>query len=227
VQNTERVDRVECLPPDLVLQQIRAVIDDIPPDAAKLGALGNLDVLSAVAKAAAEFRFPLVVDPVMISKHGAALMDKEAIQGFVRQLLPYATLITPNLFEAAMLTGTDLTDTAGMRRAAEHLCGLGARAVLVKGGHLEGAATDVLLTGREFYEFPGPRIDTIHTHGTGCTYSAAITACLAAGCSTPDAVRRSKHFISEAIRTNPGLGRGNGPVNHHVTAGTPMGDAEG
>jgi hydroxymethylpyrimidine/phosphomethylpyrimidine kinase len=209
-----------------VSEQIRAILDDIPPDAAKIGALGNLDVLSAVAKLAAEFRFPLVVDPVMISKHGATLMDKEATQAFVRQLLPHATLITPNLFEAAILTGTEITDAAGMRRAAEHLCGLGARAVLVKGGHLEGAATDVLLTGGEFHEFPGTRIDTVHTHGTGCTYSAAITAGLAAGCSIPEAVRRSKQFISEAIRTNPGLGGGNGPVNHHVTAGIPKADAE-
>jgi hydroxymethylpyrimidine/phosphomethylpyrimidine kinase len=226
VQNTKRVDRVECLPADLVIEQIRAVVDDIPPQAAKIGALGNLDVLSAVAKVAPEFPFPLVVDPVMISKHGARLMDKEATQAFVDELLPHATLITPNLFEAAILTGMEITDTAGMRRAAEHLCGLGARAVLVKGGHLEGAATDVLLAGGEFYEFPGPRIDTVHTHGTGCTYSAAITACVAAGCSIPEAVRRSKQFISEAIRTNPGLGRGNGPVNHHVTAGIPKADAE-
>jgi hydroxymethylpyrimidine/phosphomethylpyrimidine kinase len=207
---------VECLPPDLVTEQVRVVIEDIPPDAAKIGALGSLEVLLAVARIAAEFRFPLVVDPVMISKHGAPLMSPEARVAFLEKLVPCATLITPNLFEAAVLTGEEITTIDGMRQAAERLCGVGARAVLVKGGHLAGTATDILLTDGEFYEYPATRIDTPHTHGTGCTYSAAITACLAVGCSLPEAVRRSKQFISEAIRTNPGLGKGNGPVNHHA-----------
>lgn len=216
VQNTQRVDRVHCLPPDLVIEQVRAVVADIPPDAAKIGALGDLEVLLAIAELAASFPFPLVVDPVMISKHGAPLMSVEAQAVFLRRLAPLATLLTPNLFEAAQLTGQAITGVAGMRRAAERLCRLGVRAVLVKGGHLEGMATDVLLADGEFYEFAGVRVDTAHTHGTGCTYSAAITACLATGCALPDAVRRSKQFIGEAIRTNPGLGEGNGPVNHHA-----------
>ena len=218
MQNTQRVDRVYCLPPDLLVEQIRAVVEDIPPDAAKIGALGNLEILLAVAKIAAEFRFPLVVDPVMISKHGAPLMSPEARSAFLDRLAPLATLITPNLFEAAALTGEAITSVDGMRRAAERLCGLGARAVLVKGGHLEGKATDVLLVDGEFYEYEGARVETLHTHGTGCTYSAAITACLAVGCALPEAVRRSKGFIAEAIRTSPGLGKGNGPVNHHGSA---------
>lgn len=218
MQNTQRVDRVYCLPPDLLVEQIRAVVEDIPPDAAKIGALGNLEVLLAVAKIAGEFRFPLVVDPVMISKHGAPLMSQEARLAFLDRLAPRATLITPNLFEAAALTGEAIASVAGMRRAAERLCRLGARAVLVKGGHLQGMATDVLLADGKFYEYEAARVDTPHTHGTGCTYSAAITACLAAGCALPEAVRRSKQFITEAIRTNPGLGKGNGPVNHHVRA---------
>ena len=218
MQNTQRVDRVYCLPPDLLVEQIRAVVEDIPPDAAKIGALGNLEVLLAVAKIAGEFRFPLVVDPVMISKHGAPLMSPEARSAFLDRLAPRATLITPNLFEASALTGEAIASVAGMRRAAERLCRLGARAVLVKGGHLQGMATDVLLADGKFYEYEAARIDTPHTHGTGCTYSAAITACLAAGCALTEAVRRSKQFITEAIRTNPGLGKGNGPVNHHVRA---------
>ena len=218
MQNTQRVDRVYCLPPDLLVEQIRAVVEDIPPDAAKIGALGNLEVLLAVAKIAGEFRFPLVVDPVMISKHGAPLMSPEARSAFLDRLAPRATLITPNLFEAAALTGEAIASVDGMRRAAERLCRLGARAVLVKGGHLQGMATDVLLADGKFYEYEAARVDTPNTHGTGCTYSAAITACLAAGCALPEAVRRSKQFITEAIRTNPGLGKGNGPVNHHVRA---------
>ncbi len=216
MQNTQRVDRVHCLPPDLLIGQIRAVVEDIPPDAAKIGALGNLELLLAVAEIAAEFRFPLVVDPVMISKHGAALMSVEARSAFLDRLAPLATLLMPNLFEAAALTGEPVAGVDGMRRAAERLCRLGARAVLVKGGHLEGMATDILLADGEFYEFNGVRVDTVHTHGTGCTYSAAITACLATGFALPEAVRRSKQFISEAILTNPGLGKGNGPVNHHA-----------
>lgn len=226
MQNTQRVDRVYCLPPDLLVEQIRAVVEDIPPDAAKIGALGNLEVLLAVAKIAGEFRFPLVVDPVMISKHGAPLMSPEARSAFIDRLVPCATLITPNLFEAAALTGEAIAGVDGMRRAAERLCRLGARAVLVKGGHLEGTATDVLLADGEFYEYEAARVDTPHTHGTGCTYSAAITACLAAGCALPEAVRLSKQFITEAIRTNPGLGKGNGPVNHHVRAPSSIGAPE-
>lgn len=218
MQNTQRVDRVHCLPPDLIVEQIRAVMDDIPPDAAKIGALGNLDVLLAVAKTASLFRFPLVVDPVMISKHGAPLMSPEARSAFLDRLAPLATLLTPNLFEASVLTGESVTCVDEMRRAAERLCLLGVRAVLVKGGHLDNLATDVLLVDGEFYEFDGARVDTRHTHGTGCTYSAAITASLAMGCALPEAVRRSKQFITEAIRTNPGLGMGNGPVNHHARA---------
>ncbi|MEO8126038.1 MAG: bifunctional hydroxymethylpyrimidine kinase/phosphomethylpyrimidine kinase [Bryobacteraceae bacterium] len=216
VQNTQRVDRVYCLPPDLVIEQILAVVEDIPPGAAKIGALGNLEILVAVAETAGRFQFPLVLDPVMISKHGASLMSPESRSAFLDKLAPRATLMTPNLHEAEVLTGQVITDVDGMRRAAEQLCRLGSRAVLVKGGHLKGAAVDVLLSDGQFYEYESERVDTPHTHGTGCTYSAAITACLATGHALQDAVSRAKQFITEAIRTNPGLGRGNGPVNHHA-----------
>lgn len=216
VQNTVRVDRVECLAPDLVLEQLRAVLEDIRPAAAKTGALGGLSIVEAVAAAAAEFDFPLVVDPVMISKHGAPLVSEEARRAVAERLLPRAFLITPNLHEAAALTGFQVCDLAGMRRAAEALCAMGARAALVKGGHLEGRATDVLFAEGRWHEFPAPRLETVHTHGTGCTYSAAITAGLALGAPLPEAVRTAKAYITEAIRTNPGLGRGSGPVNHHA-----------
>jgi hydroxymethylpyrimidine/phosphomethylpyrimidine kinase len=221
VQNTLRVSRVECLPADLVIEQIRAVLEDVRPQAAKTGALGNRAIVEAVAEAAAEFDFPLVVDPVLISKHGAPLLAEDARAALIERLIPRAALLTPNLHEAAALAGFPVRGPDQMRRAAEAIAKLGARAVLVKGGHLETGATDVLLADGRFYEFPAPRIATRHTHGTGCTYSAAIAACLARGLGLPDAVRAAKAFITEAIRTNPGLGGGAGPVNHHARVALP------
>ncbi len=219
VQNTRGLRRVEVLAGELVAEQIHAVITDIPPKAAKTGALGSLAVVEAVAKAAAGFAFPLVVDPVMLSKNGVALMAQEARQAFAEKLLPLAFLLTPNLDEATELTGIEARDPESMARAAEKLIQMGAANVLVKGGHLEGDAIDVLVTRSGVHrEFRAPKIATPHTHGTGCTYSAAITAELAKGFALTDAIRVAKAFISEAIRTNPGLGAGSpgssGPLNH-------------
>ncbi|MEO8661141.1 MAG: bifunctional hydroxymethylpyrimidine kinase/phosphomethylpyrimidine kinase [Bryobacteraceae bacterium] len=219
VQNTVGVDRVECLDADLVAQQVRKAVEDIAPSAAKSGALGNRAIVEIVAELAGEFRFPLVVDPVMISKHGAPLVADEAREALVRFLIPRAALLTPNLHEAAALTGWEVNDVEGMRRAARRLIEMGARAVLIKGGHLQGEAVDVLFDGAEFRLYTAPRVETRHTHGTGCTYSAAITAMLARGATVPRAVEIAKAFITEAISTNPGLGRGQGPVNHHAAIG--------
>lgn len=219
VQNTVRVERVECLPAALVTEQLRAVVEDIPPGAAKTGALGTAEVVRAVARLAPEFHCPLVVDPVMVSKHGKPLMADEARQALAGELLPRAFLVTPNIPEAEALTGMAIRDAAAMRRAAERLSALGARAVLIKGGHLPGRAADLLFANGRFHEFAAERIDTRHTHGTGCTYSAAIAAGLARGCAIEEAVARAKRFITEAIRGNPGLGAGCGPVNHHAPAG--------
>ncbi|MGD0201046.1 MAG: bifunctional hydroxymethylpyrimidine kinase/phosphomethylpyrimidine kinase [Bryobacteraceae bacterium] len=216
VQNTLRVTRVECLPAGLVRAQIQAVLEDIRPGAAKTGALGNAAIVEAVAELAAGFDFPLVVDPVMISKHGAPLVAEDAREAIARLLVPHATLVTPNLAEASALTGAGIDNLEAMRRAAQRLCDMGARAALIKGGHLGGGATDVLFDGHDWQEFPAPRIQTRHTHGTGCTYSAAITAELARGADLHLAVARAKAFITEAIRTAPGLGHGAGPVNHHA-----------
>ncbi len=218
VQNTVRVDRVVTLDPELVLEQIRVLLEDIPPQAVKVGALGKASLVRAVAVVAAEFRCPLVVDPVMISKHGAPLIAAEAAQVLIKDLIPRAFLVTPNLHEASALTGLEVNDVAGMRSAAKRMLEMGAHAVLVKGGHLEGTAMDVLFDGKEWSEFPAERILTEHTHGTGCTYSAAITASLALGMPLGGAVARAKRYITEAIRTNPGLGKGSGPVNHHAPA---------
>jgi hydroxymethylpyrimidine/phosphomethylpyrimidine kinase len=214
VQNTLRVDRVEVMPGELVAAQIRAVVEDIPPMAAKTGALGDAEVVEAVAELAASFSFPLVVDPVIISKHGLPLMAEPAIDTLRSKLLPRAWLLTPNLQEAARLGGVEVTTLAGMRDAARRLADLGARHVLVKGGHLAGNATDVLYDGHSFFEFSAERVPTPHTHGTGCTLSAAITAQLARGVALREAVQAAKTFIDAAIQSHPALGRGNGPVNH-------------
>jgi hydroxymethylpyrimidine/phosphomethylpyrimidine kinase len=216
VQNTTRVDRVECLDPQLILEQLNAVLEDIPPHAAKTGALGNRAIVEAIAGAAAAFRFPLVVDPVMISKHGSQLVSADARDAIRDKLAPRAALITPNLPEAAVLSGIPVRTLDDMREAARRIAGLGARAVLIKGGHLESEATDLLLWDGAWYDFPGQRVETPHTHGTGCTYSAAITAELARGSALPEAIAHSKSFIFNAISTNPGLGKGSGPVNHHA-----------
>ena len=219
VQNTVGVKRVECMPPDLVTEQIRAVISDIPPAAAKTGALGDRQIIQAVAELARDFPFPLVVDPVLVSKHGAALLASDSVEFLKTYLLPRAFLLTPNLEEAAILAGIAVDDVASMRAAAQEIFEMGPQAVLVKGGHLGGDAIDVLLYQGEWTEFTAPRVETRHTHGTGCTYSAAITASLASGHELPVAIRNAKRYITEAIRTNPGLGRGSGPVNHHAGAG--------
>lgn len=216
VQNTLRVDRVECLPASLVLEQLEAVLEDIPPQAAKTGALGNAEIVRAVAQAAARFPFPLVVDPVMISKHGAPLVSEDA-RGEIRdRLLPQAALVTPNFAEAEALAGVEVSDLESMERAARRIMALGARAVLVKGGHGAQGATDLLVTPEQVVELAAPRIATRHTHGTGCSYAAAIAASLAQGFNLVEAVRRAKAFIHRAIETSPGLGRGAGPVNHHA-----------
>jgi hydroxymethylpyrimidine/phosphomethylpyrimidine kinase len=220
VQNSVRVSRVEVMDPALVLEQLEAVLEDIPPAAAKTGALGSVEMVRAVAQAAAGFAFPLVVDPIMVSKHGLPLLPDSAASAIREHLLPRAALVTPNVPEAEILTGIAIRTLDDMRRAACRIREMGARAVLIKGGHLDSHSTDVvdlLFDGIEWHEFPAPRLDTRHTHGTGCTYSAAITAGLARGASLESAVAHARRFIHEAIFTNPGLGRGCGPVNHHAS----------
>lgn len=218
VQNTCAVSEVVCLEPRLVRAQVEAVLADIPPAAVKTGALGSAEIIEAVAELAPRLGAPLVVDPVMVSKHGAPLVAGEARQALRDRLLPQAALVTPNLLEAAALAECEVRTEEEMESAARRIHGLCGAAVLVKGGHLAGEAADVLFDGRQTLWYRSPRFDTRHTHGTGCTYSAAITACLASGASLEEAVARAKRFISDAIRTNPGLGRGSGPVNHHAPA---------
>jgi len=216
VQNTRTVSRVQTLARDLISEQIQAVLSDIPPDAAKTGALGTAEIVETVAEIAGSFTFPLVVDPVMISKHGARLISPDAEEALKRKLLPRAFLITPNIPEAEALTGLAIRDEKEMAEAAQILLDLGCKAVLIKGGHLEGEPVDVLRWAGAPCSFSGTRVKTPHTHGTGCTYSAAITAGLALGKSLPDAISEAKRFVQHAIEQAPGLGHGCGPLNHMV-----------
>jgi hydroxymethylpyrimidine/phosphomethylpyrimidine kinase len=217
VQNTQKVESVQVLGPEFVVSQLDAVLDDIPPTAAKTGALGNAAVIEAIAERAERFSFPLVIDPVMVSKHGASLIDEEAVQVLRRKLLPHAFLITPNVPEAARLAEMEVTDLPTMEKAAAVISRLGAKNVLVKGGHLKGDPVDVLWTAGENHALPAQRVDTTHTHGTGCVFSAAITARLAKGEDLVTAVKAAKQFITAAIQTSPGLGQGYGPVNMHAS----------
>lgn len=214
VQNTRGVQAVYRMKPSQVLRQLEAVLVDIPPQAAKTGALGDEGIIRAIAGCAGKFRFPLVVDPVMVSKQGSPLLKKSAVCVFIKELLPHAALVTPNLCEAEFLSRIKVHDLDSMEKAARIIAGFGPQAVLVKGGHLKGEATDLFFQDGRVHLLKAARIKTRHTHGTGCTYSAAITAELANGKGFLAAVRSAKKFITQAIRTAPGLGRGMGSVNH-------------
>jgi len=220
-QNSVGVSDWVALEPRMVVAQIEAVASDMAVAAVKTGMLANAAIVAAVAGAVSRLRLPhLVVDPVMVAKSGDRLLDPDAETAYTRQLFPLAALVTPNLAEAEALLGRRVRDLAAMREAARALSGSGARAVLVKGGHLEGDPVDVLWDGRELVELPGPRIATRNTHGTGCTYSAAIAARLALGDSLLDAVTGAKQYLTEAIRRSYSVGRGPGPVDHlHLLSG--------
>lgn len=214
VQNTRTVAGIELVAPEFVAAQIDAVVADIPPRAAKTGALGRADIIAAVASRARQFGFPLVVDPVMVSKHGLALLADDAVDALVRLLLPHATMVTPNLPEAARMVGFAVEDPVSMERAARAIHAMGPRHVLVKGGHLADGALDLLYSEGRVTAFPGERIETVHTHGTGCTLSAAITARLARGESVETAVAGARAYVRRAIANAPGLGGGCGPLDH-------------
>ena len=216
VQNTQTVKAVETLAAAFVLGQLEAVLEDIPPGAAKTGALGTAEIIETVAAKAASFDFPLVVDPVMISKHGLALLDRDAACVLRRRLLPHAFLVTPNSLEAAVLAEMCVEDQASMEKAAARIASLGPRHVLIKGGHLPGRALDVLWSDGEIFRFEAPRIETQNTQGSGCVYSAAITARMARGDDLAKAITGAKAFVTAAIAGNPGLGRGRGPTNMHA-----------
>jgi len=206
-QNPRAVLAVEALSPGLVRDQIRAVLEELPPRAAKTGMLFSRDLIRAVASAWAGQRIPLVVDPVMVSTSGATLLQPEAIRALQTDLLPKARLVTPNLDEARLLAGFELREPEDLRRAARQLQDRYGCAVLVKGGHLPGPeAIDVFRDGRTEVLLRAPRVQGVSSHGTGCTYSAAITGYLALGCRLPQAVELAKTYITRALQQSPAVG---------------------
>jgi hydroxymethylpyrimidine/phosphomethylpyrimidine kinase len=216
VQNTKGVSGYEPLSPTTVADQIRAVVSDIGVDAAKTGMLASAAIVEAAAEALGGTGVPnLVVDPVFVSKHGHALLEEDAVRALRDRILPLAALVTPNLPEATGLAGFEVSTRDLMEDAAEAILAMGPNAVLVKGGHLEGAAgaDDLFFDGHRMQWIAGERIDTPHTHGTGCTLSSAIAAHLARGAELSDAVRAGKAFVTEAIRHALELGGGIGPVD--------------
>ncbi len=217
-QNTVTVAATAVLDPEIVVAQVDALIGDFAVHATKIGMLANADIARAVADAVERHRLkPLVLDPVMVAKGGARLLEDDAVDVLRARLLRLATLVTPNGPEASILAGLPVTTLAEQRAAARRLVRLGAAAALVKGGHLEGPATDVLAVGDRVLEYRAARIETRHTHGTGCALSAAIAARLALGDDLPAAVEAAKEYVSRAIAQAPGLGQGHGPLQHFPT----------
>ncbi|HYN85602.1 MAG TPA: bifunctional hydroxymethylpyrimidine kinase/phosphomethylpyrimidine kinase [Pyrinomonadaceae bacterium] len=201
-----------------VRAQVLPVVEDMSVAGAKTGMLPTREVIEEVARLFKVTALPApVVDPVVRSTSGFDLIDDDALGALRRHLVPLARLLTPNVPEAERLTGLRITDEGGMRRAAQALRDMGARAVLVKGGHLSGEAIDVLDDDGRVTVLRAPRVETTSTHGTGCTLAAAVAACLARGMSLRESVAAAKRFVNDAIRSAPGLGRGHGPVNHAVT----------
>ena len=217
VQNTQKVFAIQEMQPEIVHDQITCLFDDIPIHAVKIGMVASIPLIEAIARALGAIRRlpPVVLDPVMISKSGYALLDADAREALVRRLFPLARVVTPNLPEAEALLGRSIGDVAAMKQAARDISDLGAGMVVVKGGHLGMArATDVLFDGSTFKLLESERIDTVNTHGTGCTFSSAIAAGMARGKSFFDAVDDAKRYITGAIAHALPLGKGCGPTHH-------------
>jgi hydroxymethylpyrimidine/phosphomethylpyrimidine kinase len=218
-QDTTGVHAIHRVPVEIVRAQMECVLADIGADSVKTGMLVDAATIGTIADVLEAHRgIPLVLDPVMVAKGGAALLDPEAVTILRRRLFPLAALITPNLPEGEALTGLEIPDEAAMRRAASALLTLGAPAVLLKGGHLPGATVvDLLATEDGIEAFRSRRISTRHTHGTGCTLASAITTSLAQGMALRDAIRRARAYVHAAIAAAPGYGQGHGPLDHAIT----------
>lgn len=214
-QNTLRVTAVHELPPEMVAAQIDAIVKDIGVDAAKTGMLANASIIEAVAKKVKEHGIEkLVVDPVMVAKSGDPLLRTEAVQALKEKLLPLAYVITPNLPEAEVLVGRELKGEGEIREAAKEIHKMGPKFVVIKGGHRTGDAIDLLFDGQAFQVFRAERVETPHTHGTGCTFAAGLTACLAKGMTVAEAVMAVKAYIIEALKQAYPVGGGRSPVHH-------------
>ena len=217
-QNTEAVSGVETLSPEFVALQIDAIVEDIGVDAAKTGMLATADIITVVAQKLEDHRIEkTVVDPVMVAKSGHRLLEPSAIETLKKELVPRAYIVTPNLPEAEALVGFPVEEEDAVKRAARQIVEMGAKAVVIKGGHGTGEESiDWLYDGRRFSRFAAPRVASRNTHGTGCTFSAAIAAQLARGAELEAALRSAKRYLSAALEGGVAIGRGHGPVDHFV-----------
>ena len=216
VQNTCTVSAIQEITPDIVEGQILCLFDDLTIDAVKIGMVASIPLIECIAGALGQVnpRPPIVLDPVMISKSGYALLEPNARQALVEYLFPLAEVVTPNLHEAEALVQRKVSSKDDMKTAAQEILSLGARKVVIKGGHLEGAAVDIIFDGETFEELSSQRFDTPNTHGTGCTFSSAIAANLALGKDFRTAVRDAKKYITGAIEQALDIGKGHGPTHH-------------
>jgi len=216
-QNTLGVQGVIELPTEFVAQQFDSILSDVGAHAAKTGMLSSISLVQVVSRKVQEYKLrQLVVDPVMVAKGGHSLLREEARRVLAETLLPLALVVTPNLYEASLLAGMEVKDRASMEEAARRIKALGPASVVVKGGHLEQEACDLLFDGRSFRAYASPKIDTICTHGAGCTFSAAITAALAKGQEVAEAVATAKTFVTRTIAAGFPIGHGHAPLNHRA-----------
>ena len=214
-ENTGRVIDLQDVTPDMIRKQIDAVFEDIDVDAVKIGMLSSSECMEAVAEKMRQYHLEnIVIDPVMYAKNGSPLMDMRSVDTLIREMIPLADILTPNIPEAEKIAEMKITSVRDMEEAARKICGMGAKAAVVKGGHAAGNALDILFDGDEFYYFETARIHTKNTHGTGCTFSSAIASELAKGRSMREAVERAKNYVTTAIKHSLSIGKGNGPTNH-------------
>lgn len=214
-ENTSRVISIQDITPDIIKDQIDAVFEDIRVDGVKIGMLSGTESMKAVAEKLREYRpRNVIIDPVMIAKGGAPLMHPDAMDTLIKEIIPLALVLTPNIPEAEKISGMKISGNSDMKKAAETIHRMGASNVLIKGGHSEGEAEDILFDGENFYSYTSRRIDTKNTHGTGCTFSSAIAANMAAGMDIKSAVHKAKDYITMAIEHAIPIGRGHGPTNH-------------
>ncbi len=214
-ENTSRVIDAQDISPEMIEKQIDAVFEDIGADAVKVGMLSRSACMEAVARKLNEYKpRNVVIDPVMVAKNGCPLMQPDSVETLIREILPLADLVTPNIPEAEKISGFPIHSTADMENAAKRINRLGVKNVLIKGGHAAGDALDILFDGIRFYRFSAERIDTKNTHGTGCTYSSAIASNLALGFDLEEAVKRAKGYVTTAILHSLAIGEGCGPTNH-------------
>ncbi len=217
-QNTSEVAAIAEVPDEVVIAQIDTVAEDIGADAVKTGMLSSGSIIQNVADRLQAWGIPwLVVDPVMVSKSGATLLNPNAVQALKRELLPLASIVTPNIPEAEIIAGMTISADSDVREAARRIHALGPKIVVIKGGHLDGPAVDLMFDGADFLPIEGERIDTQNTHGTGCTFSAAIVAFLAHGLSPTMSIQMAKRYLEAALRSSRSIGEGHSPVNHATT----------